>query len=132
MLADSDIHACSILAIDDEPANVELVKRVLGRAGFTSIATATDPSEGIALFRRLRPHVVLLDLRMPGLDGFSVLGTLAPDLQETGSAVLVLTGEGDPSNKLKALKLGAHDYIGKPFEPHELTARVRNACATQE
>ena len=131
-LDNADLQSCRILVIDDEPANVDLLKRVLNRHGFDSVEATTDALAGLALFNRLRPHVLLLDLRMPGLDGFGVLETLSSDLAEFSTSVIVLSGEGDQSKKLQALRLGARDYITKPFDHSELLARVRSACELQE
>jgi signal transduction histidine kinase len=127
-----DIGSSRILIVDDEPVNVELAERVLRRAGFGAVESTTDPTEVVARFRASRPHAVLLDLHMPGLDGFSVLDQLQPDLSAVGTAVIVITAEGDRDSKLAALRRGAHDFIMKPFDPLEMVSRVRNACEVQE
>jgi signal transduction histidine kinase len=127
-----DIGNSRILVVDDEPVNVELVERVLARAGFRSVESVTDPTMVEARFDEIRPHAVLLDLRMPGLDGLTLLHRLQPKLFDAGTAVIVVTAEGDRGNKLEALRRGAYDFIMKPFDPLELVSRVRNACEVQE
>ena len=136
MLADAtpriDVSGSRILVVDDDPVNTELAQRVLTRAGFTAIEATTVPTEAAERFRASRPHAILLDLRMSDLDGFAVLDLLRPHLAEIGTAVIVVTAEGDRDCKLEALRRGAHDFITKPFDPLELVLRVRNACETQE
>jgi signal transduction histidine kinase len=112
--------------------NVELVERVLARAGFRAVESVTDPTLVEARFDEARPHAVLLDLRMPELDGLTLLGRLQPKLFDAGAAVIVVTAEGDRGSKLEALRRGAYDFIMKPFDPLELVSRVRNACEVQE
>lgn len=127
-----DIGNSRILVVDDEPVNVELVERVLARAGFRAVESVTDPTLVEARFDEARPHAVLLDLRMPELDGLTLLGRLQPKLFDAGAAVIVVTAEGDRGSKLEALRRGAYDFIMKPFDPLELVSRVRNACEVQE
>jgi two-component system cell cycle sensor histidine kinase PleC len=107
------------------------VKRILAREGVT-VDSAADGESGIALFRERQPHVVLLDLGMPGLDGFAVLERLREEAEEACASILVLTGNNDPTKRISALRLGARDFIAKPYNPPELVARVRNAYEVQE
>jgi signal transduction histidine kinase len=129
---DLSLAKASVLLIDDDPQSGALVERILGREGVGSFVAAPDGESGMNLFRARQPHVVLLDLSMPGLDGFGVLEQLHEEAEEACSSLLVLTGHDDPVRRISALRLGARDFIAKPFNPPELVARVRNAFEVQE
>jgi EAL domain-containing protein (putative c-di-GMP-specific phosphodiesterase class I)/DNA-binding response OmpR family regulator len=121
-----------IYIADDEPANVQLLEAVLDRAGFTSLASFANGQELLDAIDVREPDLILLDLRMPTLDGMSVLRRLA----ETSSArgylpVLVLTADATRASRDQALSSGAHDYITKPFDPAEVLLRVRNLLETR-
>ena len=108
-----------ILIVDDEEAIARLVRRTLTDAGYpcqavTSSALAAD------LLEQNRYDLVLLDVMLPGIDGF----TLMPQLVDSGTPVIFLTAKGDVSDRVRGLRMGADDYIVKPFEPAELLARV--------
>jgi len=124
MINSSDIFAASILIVDDEEANVILLERTLRAAGYTSIASTRNPHKVGELYRNHRYDLILLDIRMPGLDGFQVMEGIRKI--ETGDypPVLVLTAE--PGHKERALQAGAKDFLGKPFELIEVLARVHN------
>lgn len=117
-----------ILIVDDERPNVMLLKRILGAAGYRNMHATTDPSEVGALCHTHRFDIVLLDLRMPGMDGFEVLAELQTlSLPENDYVpVLMLTAENDPQAKLHALACGAHDFLVKPYDRAEVLSRVRN------
>lgn len=117
-----------ILIVDDERPNVMLLQRILGAAGYKNIRGTTDPSEVGALCGAHRFDIVLLDLRMPRMDGFQVLAELqALSLSENDYVpVLMLTAEDDPRAKLRALECGAQDFLVKPYDRAEVLSRVRN------
>jgi EAL domain-containing protein (putative c-di-GMP-specific phosphodiesterase class I)/DNA-binding response OmpR family regulator len=121
-----------IYIADDEPANVKLLEAILGSAGFSSIASFSD---GEALLRAIdeqEPDLILLDLRMPVLDGMSVLQGLNTGSPARGYLpVLVLTADATRGSRDQALSSGAHDYLTKPFDPTEVLLRVRNLLETR-
>ena len=119
-----DIFHASILIVDDEQANVVLLERVLHRAGYTSVAFTTDPAAVLELHRQNQYDLILLDIQMPGMDGFQVMDGLHESKAGGYLPVLVITAH--LSHKLRALKAGARDFISKPFEIPEVLARVRN------
>jgi two-component system alkaline phosphatase synthesis response regulator PhoP len=111
----------SILVIDDEPQIADLCRDYLVAAGYT-VLTAGDGAKGLALARRERPDLVVLDLMLPGMDGLDVCRALR---QESTVPIIMLTARVEESDKLVGLELGADDYLTKPFSPRELVARVR-------
>src|SRR3954471_20209218 len=101
-----------ILIIDDHQANVEALKRILRSAGFVKVNSTTDATTGVALVRGWMPDLVLLDLHMPGLDGFGVLEAIRP--QVTGGSylpVLMLTADSTDETKRRALASGVKDFL---------------------
>ena len=110
-----------ILVVDDEPTLVATLKYNLERDGF-EVVTADDGASALNLARSHRPDLVLLDLMLPGLDGFEVCRILR---RETQAPILMLTAKGDEIDKVVGLELGADDYVTKPFSMRELIARVR-------
>ena len=124
MLSPSAILNAKILIVDDQEANVLLLEQTLRGAGYTSIASTMQPREVCELHRESRYDLVLLDLQMPGLDGFQVMEALKEIETDGYLPVLVLTAQTE--HKLRALKAGAKDFIGKPFDLAEVLVRVRN------
>lgn len=110
-----------ILLIEDEPEIAEILEAYLRRDGFRT-AYAPDGMEGLKLFRRLHPALVVLDIRLPRQNGIDILQTLRA---ESNTPVIMLTALTDDINKLLSLRLGADDYIAKPFNPAEVTARIQ-------
>ena len=127
MVTSSAILNASILIVDDVPANVELLERMLQLAGYTSVASTTNPLDVCGLHRENQYDLILLDLMMPRMDGFQVMECLAEiEESEFGGYLSVLVVTGQPGHKLRALQLGAKDVISKPFETLEILARIRN------
>ena len=124
MIDASDILKASILIVDDQAANVTLLEKVLRGAGYVSIASTTDPRAVCELHRQHRFSLILLDLQMPGLDGFQVMEGLKAIETDSYLPVLVITAQ--PDHKLRALKAGAKDFVSKPFDLAEVLMRVRN------
>ena len=112
-----------ILVVDDEPDIVALVAYHLAKAGY-SVSTATSGPDGLAIARREKPALIVLDLMLPGLSGLEVMERLRADEGTNRLAVLMLTARREESDRIKGLTLGADDYLTKPFSPPELVLRV--------
>ena len=118
------LHA-TVLIVDDQPVNVQLLEQLLAGAGYTQVSSTTNPLEVAALHAKHRYDLILLDLKMPGMDGFQVMEALKEDKQDKYLSVIVLTAE--PAHKLRALQAGAKDFISKPFDLVEVKTRIHNA-----
>jgi len=112
-----------ILVVDDEPDIVALVVYHLAKAGYKVSSASTGP-DALALARRDRPALVVLDLMLPGMSGFDVLAKLREDANTQSVAVLMLTARKEEPDRIRGLELGADDYLTKPFSPQELVLRV--------
>jgi two-component system sensor histidine kinase/response regulator len=124
MISEADILKASILIVDDQQADVSLLELALRGAGFISIASTTNPREVCALHRKNSYALILLDLRMPDMDGFQVMEDLKAIETEGYLSVLVFTAH--PAHKLRALKAGAKDFVSKPLNLAEVLLRVHN------
>jgi len=124
MISLSDIFHGKILIVDDEEANVQLLDRMLRNAGYTLVASTTDSLEVCELHRKHRYDLILLDLLMPGMDGFQVMEVLKEIEPDGYLPVLVITAH--PDHKLRALEAGAKDFVSRPFELTDVLARVHN------
>ena len=124
MVNPADILGARILIVDDQQANVSLLEGMLRIAGYTSVNSTTNPNEVCELHRQNHYSLILLDLQMPGLDGFRVMEGLKEIEQDGYLPVLVITAQ--PAHKLRALESGAKDFVSKPFDLAELRARVHN------
>ena len=120
-----------ILIVDDEPANVEVLKRVLYRAGFTQVQTTNDPREACPLYVRLRPDLILLDLHMPDMDGLAVMDQLNQIAEASYLPILILTGDTSQAARREALSRGAKDFVNKPFHADEVLLRIRTLLETR-
>jgi DNA-binding response OmpR family regulator len=120
----------TIYIVDDEDALREVVRRYLEREGY-AVVEAASGDEALALLRDAPASLILLDLMLPGVDGFTIArmlrdGETYPALDLNGGIpIIMLTSRGDESDRLRGFELGADDYIAKPFSPRELVARVR-------
>ena len=112
--------AKSILIVEDDNNIADLLRLYLEKEGYQA-TIAADGTQGIDLYRKLRPDLVLLDVMMPGVDGWGVLRAIRQDSQ---TPVIMLTAKGETNDKVQGLKQGADDYLTKPFEMKELLARV--------
>jgi DNA-binding response OmpR family regulator len=110
----------SILVVDDEPTITEVVSRYLERAGYAAYVAADGPS-ALRIAGERRPDLVVLDLMLPGMDGLEVMRLLREREQVS---VILLTARGEHTDRITGLRLGADDYVVKPFSPAELVARV--------
>ena len=110
----------SILVVDDEPTITDVVSRYLERAGY-STRIAGDGADALRIAGESRPDLVVLDLMMPGMDGLEVMRRLR---EQERVSVILLTAKGEHTDRIIGLRLGADDYVVKPFSPAELVARV--------
>lgn len=112
-----------ILVVDDEPDIVALVVYHLAKAGYKVSSASTGP-DALAMARRDRPSLIVLDLMLPGMSGFDVLAKLREDANTSSVAVLMLTARKEEPDRIRGLELGADDYLTKPFSPQEMVLRV--------
>jgi len=124
MISEQDILNASILIVDDQETNVQLLGEMLRDAGYTCIASTTDPYQVCTLHQKDRYDLILLDLQMPGMDGFEVIEGLKEIEKDGYLPVLVITAQ--PGHKLRALAAGAKDFISKPFDLVEVQTRIHN------
>lgn len=120
-----------IMIVDDEPANVEVLSRLLERHGFSRIESTSDPREAESLYMRLRPDLILLDLHMPHMDGFAVMDRLNQLVESSYLPILMLTGDMSPESRREALSRGAKDFVNKPFHSDEVLLRIRTLLETR-
>src|SRR6185295_15980709 len=113
-----------ILIVDDQEANVSLLGQMLQEAGYTRVESTMNPLEVWALHRKNRYDLILLDLQMPGMDGFQVMEGLKTNDADGYLPVLVITAQ--PGHKLRALQAGAKDFVSKPFDLVEVKTRIHN------
>ncbi len=114
----------NVLCVDDERDVTDLLRFLLTRAG-CEVRTAASGHAALAEVSARRPDVMVLDLMLPDLDGFSVCEILRRETATAGIPILMLTAWATPDARAHGLKLGAWDYLTKPFRPHELVGRVR-------
>jgi len=124
MISKTEILNANLLIVDDQIANVRLLEQILQEAGFKRIDSTTDANEVYRLHQREHYDLILLDLLMPGKDGFQVMEELKALETDSYLSVLVITAQ--PGHKLRALKAGAKDFISKPFDLVEVQARIHN------
>ena len=123
-LDESAILNASILIVDDQEVNVSLLEQMLQEAGYTCVASTMNPREVCALHRKNQYDLILLDLQMPGMDGFQVIEALKTNDADAYLPVLVITAQ--PGHKLRALQAGAKDFVSKPFDMVEVKTRIHN------
>lgn len=131
LIAEESLHSAHILVVDDEPANVLLLRRILKNAGHTSIETAKNGNEAVEMCHKRAPDLILLDLMMPQRDGYGVLEDLRALRRQQYLPVLVLTADVNPETTRRALGAGATDFLTKPFDHAEVVLRVKNLLETR-
>ena len=124
MITASEILGARVLIVDDQEANVRLLQRLLADAGYSQVTATMRPAEVCALHRQHDYDLILLDLQMPGMDGFQVIEALKTIARDPYLPVIVLTAQ--PGHKLRALEAGAKDFISKPLDLTEVCTRIRN------
>jgi putative two-component system response regulator len=132
MIKEETLKNARILIVDDQEANVLLLERLLGAAGYTNFVSTNDPRQVLPLFGKFQPDLILLDLMMPYLDGYSVMQQIGPRVPE-GSylPILVLTAEMNAEAKQRALTSGAKDFLTKPLDATEVMLRIKNLLETR-
>ncbi len=118
------VKSPTILVIDDEAVNIHIAAEILG--GSYRILGATDGEEGLRVARAVVPDLVLLDVKMPGMDGYEVCARLLGDPLTEAVSVVFVTAMDSTAQELRGLDAGAVDYLAKPLEPEIVKARVRN------
>ncbi|MCK8602505.1 response regulator [Desulfoferrobacter suflitae] len=114
----------SVLIVEDEADILELLKYTIQTAGF-EVLTAEDGYAALSLAKRRLPDLILLDLMLPGLDGFEICKELKRSSETRHIPIIMLTAKGEEVDRIVGLELGADDYVVKPFSPRELTLRIR-------
>jgi len=121
-----------ILVVDDERVNVVLLERILEQDGYTNVRSTTKSEQAVALYDEFEPDLILLDLHMPGLDGFAVMERLEDRIaSDTFLPILILTADIRPEVKRRALSAGAKDFVTKPFDRTEVLLRIQNLLETR-
>jgi CheY-like chemotaxis protein len=118
--------AIRVVAIDDEADILRLIRIKLSKEGF-DVSTATNGEEGISKVLREKPDVMVVDVMMPGKDGYQVVSEVKAKLGEDAPVTIMLTSKAEDGDMVKGLKVGADDYITKPFSPGELIERINVA-----
>ncbi len=132
LVDEAAIKGARILVVDDQQANVLLLQRILEREGYRDVGGLTDPIAALEAFDEYQPDLLLLDLLMPGMDGFefmSQIGRRVPP--DVFLPILVLTADATPDAKRKSLSGGAKDFLTKPFDATEVALRIRNLLETR-
>jgi putative two-component system response regulator len=126
------ILTARILMVDDEEPNLQLLRRILEPVGFDRLEETTDPFQVLPICRERPPDLVLLDIAMPGKDGFQVLAEIREHMaEEEYLPVLILTSDHSPETKRRSLSAGAQDFLNKPLSPAEVRLRVKNLLQTR-
>lgn len=121
-----EIKAAPIFVVDDEPVNLKLIERMLKNEGFSNIFSIQDPKDVAPMYMENRPDLILLDINMPGLDGFGVLDSLKQQSKGKLPPIVFLTAQSAAEFRVKAFENGVLDFISKPFNRLELLSRAKN------
>jgi len=135
-MKNKNLNDATILIVDDNEANIEIIKGMLELSGYKNLVSTTDSRKVLDLVRSTKPDLLLLDLIMPYLSGFDIMDMLKSEEQILSNdykylPIIVITAEESQETKLKALTTGAKDYITKPFDIIEVKLRIRNILETQ-
>lgn len=124
-------HAPRILIVDDERRNRQLLEVMLGGEGY-DLATATGGAEALEMVAAQRPNLILLDVMMPGMNGYEVAASLKVDPATRHIPIIILTALDDRNSRIHGLGAGAEEFLTKPVNRHELCLRVRNLLRLME
>ena len=127
-----DPSVARIMVVDDQEMHTRLLRTILTMAGFSNVATCNDPREATTVFQRFRPDIVLLDLMMFPIDGFTVMRQIQELVGRDDEVPIVfLTADVNPEHRHRALEQGAKDFLAKPFDHDEVVLRIRNLLETR-
>ncbi|MCA9470693.1 MAG: response regulator [Nitrospirales bacterium] len=130
MISQHQCQQAAVLIVDDQMTNIMLLENILQSAGYTNIHSTTESTDVVRLYREMNPDLICLDIRMPEVDGFQVMGQLKIVNKRPYLPILVLTSEEDRGTRLRALESGAKDFLNKPFDKVEVLMRIRNLLET--
>ena len=122
----SQLKSAAIMMVDDEPIMLEIIQALLEDAGYRNFIPVERSSQSISMVMQNNPDLLLLDLDMPEINGYEILSAIRSSKDYQHLPVIILTASTDPGDKLKALELGATDFLSKPVDASELVLRVRN------
>lgn len=125
MIEEKTVKEAKILIVDDQPANVTLIEKMLDIDGYVNVISTTDPTQVESIYMEQNSDLILLDLNMPEMDGYQVLAKIR-EVDPDYPPIIVLTAQSDRESRIKALGLGARDFLAKPFDRVELMTRIRN------
>ncbi len=120
-----------ILIVDDSPTEVYVFKTMLEKHGFT-VSAAAEGEEGIEKVRKERPDLVLMDIVMPGLNGFQATRQLSRDPETSAIPIIIISTKGEESDRVWGLRQGARDYLAKPVSEEDLIAKVRSLLGEEQ
>lgn len=126
MISEQQCLNATILIVDDQMTNILLLESILRNSGYTQIHYTQDPTQVVSLVKELNPDLICLDIRMPKINGFQVMGQLKVIQKDVFLPILVLTSEEDRETRLRALESGAKDFLHKPFDKVEVLMRIHN------
>jgi len=127
-----DPRNARVLIVDDQEMHVRLLRTILTMEGFSNVMTVTDPREALPAFERFGPDIVLLDLMMFPIDGFTVMRQIQDRISDDDEVPIVfLTADVNPEHRHRALAQGAKDFLSKPFDHDEVVLRIRNLLETR-
>ena len=130
-MSTESMNNARILIVDDEPANLKLLDRMLSGQGYQGLVLVEDSRLVVEIYQQKRPDLILLDINMPYLDGYQVMEQLKALNDPLLPPIIILTAQHSKDYLLRALAAGARDFIGKPFDRNELLMRVRNLLDAQ-
>jgi two-component system, LuxR family, sensor kinase FixL len=120
-----------ILLVDDDPTNLQILHQVLGGRGYKLII-AKSGEDALKIAERMKPHLVLLDIMMPGIDGYETCKRLKENPETSNAAIIFLSAMDNPEDKKKGLEMGAIDFIQKPFQSDHVIATVQTYFTTHK
>ena len=129
--SNNDTTTPVIMLVDDEPITIEMIQTYLEKAGYSKFVSVSDSTKALEILEETDPDILLLDLIMPQVSGFDILTELRKKTKFKYLPIIILTASGAPEDKIKALDLGATDFLAKPVDPTELALRVRNTAAAK-
>jgi putative two-component system response regulator len=132
MIKSDHLLGARLLIVDDQEVNLRILDLTLRREGFTTIRCVADPYEVLPAYASFQPDIILLDLLMPGMDGFAIIELLRRRIPAgVFLPILVLTADVSTETRRRALALGAKDFLTKPFDPIEVMLRILNLLETR-